>query len=146
MSAAAVRPMEFLSPPPAHVSADHVHNITPDAAALQRELRQRDTTIATLIRELRRTISAPTIVGDRVVDGMLTVTYSTGAVQQRRLVIIDTATESGYAHRWVALEPVPETGAAIVADALADIDETDDGAFDPTFRVLASLALLGGAR
>ena len=150
--------------PSATPSALPVPPVPPDPALriafLERELRQRATTIATLRRELVRLVEAPTVVSAETIDGLLTITTTTGAVLQRRPHVIDTPEEFGYTHRWDALPPAPDTPAAIVDALFADdanlpaalyaLPERVGRAAEqqhhaPTFRGLASLALRGMA-
>lgn len=105
-------------------------------ATLERELRQRSSTIATLRRELTRAIEAPTVVGVNVVDGMLTVSLSSGAVLQRRPSVIDTPESFSYGFTWTTIEPVPGTPAQIVADVFAGEENA------PEHYVTAQQALL----
>lgn len=144
------------------VAADHVHDLIQEKSQLERDLTSARVRNATLRRELARLVDAPTVVGSHVVDGLLTLTLSTGAVIQRRPHVIDTSEEFGYSFRWVALEPLPDTPAAIVDEAFAGDDNLPAALYgmpasigrtaerqqerqhhDATFRTLADLALRG---
>lgn len=129
----------------------------PDAAQLQRDLTSARTRAATLRRELVRMVAAPTVVSANVVDGMITLVLSTGAVLQRRPHVVDTAEECSFGFRWVEIEPAPGTKAAVAADAFADDENRPADLYglapsigarteqhDPTFRLLAQMAVRGG--
>lgn len=115
------------------VPADLLAELLASKSTLERELRQRSTTIATLRRELTRAIEAPSVVGQSVVDKMLTLTYSNGRVLQLQPTAEYSDESTEYRSRWVEITPAPETPKAIVAEALAQADADDDSAFDAMF-------------
>lgn len=88
-------------------------------AALQLDLASLRVRNSTLVRELRRAVEAPKIVGQSVVDGVLTLTYSNGKIMQHRPTCDESTTETVFAYRWVEMQ-APETPAAIVAAVLDD--------------------------
>ncbi len=102
---------------------DHTHAaLIAENARLQIEIRHRAALVVALRRELTRAIEAPTVVGERVVDGMLTVTLSTGAIMQRRPRVIDTPQEFSYGFEWVLVEAVAGCAAQIVDSSMADLE------------------------
>lgn len=136
---------------PAAAPVDHAHAaLIAENARLVRELRQRSTTIAALRRELTRAIEAPTVVGERMIDGMLTVTLSTGAVLQRRPTCVETPTSFEYGFRWMAIEPVADTAAQIVDGTYADAANVPEHYATAQERLLSQrlfgqMAVAGGA-
>lgn len=117
----ALRSTDAVSAAPAAVDHQHAALIA-ENARLTIELRHRAGTITALRRELTRAIEAPTVVGERVVDGMLTVTLSTGAILQRRPRVIDTPEEFSYGFEWMLIDPIPETASHIVDSSMADLE------------------------
>jgi hypothetical protein len=127
-----------------HSMHEHNQDLLQRIGQLERELRQRATTITTLRRELTRAVSAPTVVGERVVDGMLTCTLSSGAVVQRRPRVVETPTEFSYGFAWVLIEPVVGTAAEIVDAVFAD-DETEPAHYMTAQQALLRARTLGMA-
>lgn len=121
MSTAALRPVAPVEPD-ALVPAAHIYALISDLAQSDRDLASQRARNATLLREMKRLLQAPKLVGQSVVDGCLTLTYDSGRVIQLQPTAryLDDSTE--YASRWVELSPAPDTPAAIVADALASED------------------------
>jgi hypothetical protein len=116
-------------------------------ALLERDLRSARVRNSTLVAGLRRATEAPTLLGQSTVNGVLTLVYSNGRILRHEPTCIESADSVEYSHRWVEAV-APETPLAVANEALAeptsdDDDDTDDGAFDPTFRALAVMALAG---
>lgn len=116
---------------------------------LQRDLTSARARNSTLMAALRRAVQAPAIVGQSVVDGMLTLTYATGRVMQLQPTAEYHEHSTEFAQAWVDITPAPDTTKAIL-DGVTAADEAardadDDALYDPTFRTLAGLALHGMA-
>lgn len=94
-------------------------------AALGRDLTSARARNATLMRELRRMVEAPSIVGHATVDKMPTLFYSSGRVLQCQPTAEYDADSTTYAHRWVEITPVPDTPQAIVDAAIASVERDD---------------------
>jgi hypothetical protein len=169
MQTATARSMEPLNPPPDLTETErlmHKHNqdLMDRASSLARLLAAERQRAAELERAIRRIRDGVEVVGSHVVDGMLTETFSSGAVRQRRLMVDESPVSFGYVWQWVPLEPIPETQAAIAAEVLAECeacapredDREDDSAdetetdagdeFEPTHRIAANLAIVASGR
>ena len=126
---------------PEPVLAAHVRTLERQIETLKRDLASARARSSTLVRELRRAVEAPTIVGQAVVGGVFTLTYSNGRVLRHEPTAeySDDATE--YGARWVEIA-APDTPFAVVEHAL---DPDAGEGHDPMFRTLAALALHGMA-
>lgn len=104
-----------------------VYQLVSDVIRLEREntelrvdLTSARTRNATLRRELRRAVEAPAIVGQSVVDTMLTLTYANGRVVQLQPTAYYHDDSTEYRHEWVEITPAPDTARAVVSAALDD--------------------------
>jgi hypothetical protein len=109
--------------------ADAIYSLISDLAQCERDLhatrldlQSARTRNRTLYAELRRAIEAPKLIGQQVVDGMLTVTYSNGRVVQLQPTAYYHEHSTEYRHEWRDLVPAPDTAKAIVAATLDDDD------------------------
>lgn len=127
---AALRSIDCSPAPDALVPAAHVHDLIAANSQLERDLASARARNATLLRELRRAVQAPSIVGQSTVDGVLTLTYSSGKIMRHEPTCTESRDAVEYSYRWVE-SAAPGTPAAIVAAAIeADDDASDAYAFD----------------
>jgi hypothetical protein len=105
--------------PDALIPAADIYGLISDVAAYERDLISARARNATLLREMKRLLIAPKIVGQSTVDGMLTLVYDTGRVVQLQPFADYGQGMTEYGFKWVELTPAPDAPAAIVDDALA---------------------------
>jgi hypothetical protein len=106
-----------------------VYQLVSDVIRLEREnnelrvdLTSVRTRARTFERALRSALEAPKLIGQSVVDGMLTVTYSNGRVVQLQPTAYYHEDSTEYRTEWRDLVPAPDTAKAIVVNALGDDD------------------------
>lgn len=128
----AVRSIAPTAEPDALVPAAHVYDLIAANARLERDLVSARARNNTLMRELRRALQAPKLLGQSTVDGCLTLTYDTGRVTQLQPFSDCGDGYTEYGHRWVELTPAPDTATAIVTETLTQVDDEDERAFDAT--------------
>jgi hypothetical protein len=107
-------------------AAREILRLERQVAALQTDLTSARARNSTLMRELRRTLEAPAIVGQSTVDKMLTITYSNGRVIQSQPTASYDEESTVYSYEWVELTPAPDTPKAIVDAVVASLEAQDD--------------------
>jgi hypothetical protein len=107
-------------------AAREILRLERQVAALQTDLTSARARNSTLMRELRRTLEAPAIVGQSTVNGMLTLVYSSGRILRCEPTCDETPDSITYGSQWVELTPAPDTPKAIVDAVVASLDAADD--------------------